>query len=152
LLEFTLTEVLTEQEYSTLLEQRRSEEPEKDVSMVSGRDLEGIRSILQTVACSAFPVVILVAVMLRARRKDVGSEPPRLAENDEVHDAQAIGIEGFKPSSPEEYYFLGKVLLDRGEFAQAIKAFTEAYRVAEDPILKNEALKQLEGLDAVKKL
>jgi hypothetical protein len=154
LIEFTLTEVLTEQEYSALLEQRRNEKPQEKevVSREGGVELQGFRSDLQTVVCCTFPVMVLVAVALRAWRKDVRGEPSVLVEEEQESDAIDIEKEVLKASSPEEYYFLGKLLLERGERAQAIEAFTEAYRMTEDPILKREALKLLEGLEAVKKL
>jgi hypothetical protein len=65
---------------------------------------------------------------------------------------KASETEALTASSPEENYLLGKSLLGRGERSKAIEAFTAAYRTSKDPILKKEALNQLELLDAVKKL
>lgn len=65
---------------------------------------------------------------------------------------KASETEASTASSPEENYLLGKSLLGRGERSKAIEAFTAAYRTSKDPILKKEALNQLELLDAVKKL
>ncbi len=65
---------------------------------------------------------------------------------------QALEAEALIASSPEEYYTLGKSLLERDERSKAIEAFITAYRTSKDPILKKEALNQLELLDAVKKL
>jgi hypothetical protein len=154
LFEFTLMDVLDDQEYSALLEQRRSEEPEEeDVTIDRESSLAGVQNALQTGACLTYPLVILVAVVLRTRRKVAMDEPYVMAADGQVvDDAQAVGIDTFRASSPEEYYLLGKALLERGERPQAIDAFTETYRTSEDPILKKEALKQLEGLDAVKRL
>jgi hypothetical protein len=154
LFEFTLTEVLDEQEYSSLLEQRRNEELEEEDITVDGESrLEGVQSALQTVTCLAFPLMVIVAVVLSVWRKAAVSEPSAASTKDEVSDAaEGIEMEVLKASSPEEYYLLGKALLERGERTQAIEAFTEAYRTSEDPILKKEAFKQLEGLDAVERL
>ena len=145
---------MTEQEYSELLEQRRSEEPEdEDIAVDRESGLMGVEGTLQTVACLAFPAMVLVAGVLNARRKAAVSEPSAASTKDEVSDAaQGIGMEVLKASSPEEYYLLGKALLERGEQSQAIEAFTEAYRISEDPILKKKALERLEGLGAVKGL
>jgi regulator of protease activity HflC (stomatin/prohibitin superfamily) len=154
LFEFTLTEVLTEQEHSAFLEQRRGEEPEEEeVTVERESSLAGVQSALQTVTCLAFPLMVIVALVLSLRRKAVVSETPMVAVKGEAVDAaQVVGMDTFQASSPEDYYLLGKALLERGERAQAIEAFTIAYRTSEDPILKRKALKQLEGLDAVKRL
>jgi hypothetical protein len=152
--EIMITADLTEQGYFELLEQRRSEEPEQeDISGDQERSLARFQSVLQTVACLAFPVMVIVAVVLSLQRKTAVSEPPVVAAKGEASDAaQVVGMDTFQASSPEEYYLLGKALLEKGERSQAIEAFTEAYRTSEDPILKKKALEQLEGLDAVKKL
>jgi regulator of protease activity HflC (stomatin/prohibitin superfamily) len=149
-----LTEVLDDQEYSALLEERRSEESEEeDITATRENNLVGVQHALQTVVCLAFPAMVLVAGVLNARRKATVSEPSAASTKDEVSDtAQGIGMEVLKASSPEEYYLLGKALLERGEQSQAIEAFTEAYRTSEDPSLKKKALERLEGLGAVKGL
>jgi regulator of protease activity HflC (stomatin/prohibitin superfamily) len=110
---------------------------------------------LQTLACLALPVTFLAVGISRARRRKIipesgvtAAEHKTQANNGE----KALETKALIASSPEEYYFLGKSFLERDERSKAIEAFTKAYRTSKDPIMKKEALNQLELLDAVKKL
>jgi hypothetical protein len=117
--------------------------------------IEGVRRVLQTLACLALPVIFLAVWISRERRKRFIHEPGvTLTERTiEVRNGEnALETEELIASSPEEYYLFGESLLERGERSKAIEAFTTVYRTSKDPILKKEALNQLEQLDAVKKL
>ncbi len=155
--DFTIHEVLEEPEYSALLSTMLNEEPIAEEVLPEERInfFEGVRRVLQTLACLALPVTFLAVGISRVRRRRIIHETGlTLAEHttQASNGEKALEKEALIPSSPEEYYLLGKSLLERGERSKAIEAFTTAYRTSKDPILKKEALNQLELLDAVKKL
>jgi regulator of protease activity HflC (stomatin/prohibitin superfamily) len=155
--DFTIHEVLKETEYSALLSTMLNEEPIVEEVLPEERNnfIESVRRVLQTLACLALPVTFLAIWISRARRKRISHE---LGVTQTEHTTQASDgekaseTEALTASSPEENYLLGKSLLGRGERSKAIEAFTAVYRTSKDPILKKEALNQLELLDAVKKL
>ena len=100
-------------------------------------------------------MTFLAVGISRARRRRIIHEPGvTLAEHttQASNGEKALETEALIAPSPEEYYLLGLSLLERGERSKAIEAFTTVYRTSKDPILKKEALNQLELLDAVKKL
>jgi len=155
--DFTIHEVLDATEYSTLKSSMLNEEPIVEGLFPEERInfIEGVRRVLQTLACLALPVTFLAEGISRASRKRMIHEPgvSLVEHTTQASDGEKAGeTEALTASSPEENYLLGKSLLGVGERSKAIEAFTAVYRTSKDPILKKEALNQLELLDAVKKL
>ncbi len=161
--DFTILEVFVSLEYSALLNTLLNEEPIVEEEALPEEVLpqehiiliERVPSVLLTLVCLALPVTFLAVGISRARRRRIIQEPGvTLSEHTtQASDGEkASETEALTASSPEDYYTLGKSLLEQGERSQAIEAFTTAYRTSKDPILKKEALHQLELLDAVKKL
>jgi len=155
--DFTIHEVLDATEYSTLKSSMLNEEPIVEGLFPEERInfIEGVRRVLQTLACLVLPVTFLAVGISRASRKRMIHEPgvSLVEHTTQASDGEKAGeTEVLTASSPEENYLLGKSLLGVGERSKAIEAFTAVYRTSKDPILKEEALNQLELLDAVKKL
>ncbi len=155
--DFIIRTVWDAQQYTTKTSTKLNEEPIVEEVLPEERInlIERVPSVLQTLACLALPVTFLAVGISRARRRKILPEPGvTLTEHTTVvrNDEKALETEALTASSPEEYYLLGKSFLERDERSKAIEAFTTVYRTSKDPILKKEALNQLERLDAVKKL
>ena len=115
------------EEHSTVLPQPLRTEVEKETATNWQSTLRAFQGGLQTIACLAFPVFIVLALFARRRRE--GSESLLVSAD----------------------YERGLAHLARGERAEAIEAFMAVHRTATDPALRQKAFEQLEALGAVKK-
>ncbi len=115
--------------------------------------LERIRSILESLACIALPILIIAAVIARRRRPariaqpSAQIEPPaqlNSAEQDRGHGEPST-------SAGLEDYEQGMAFLEQKRLEEAKDAFRRAFRNADNPDLRQKALTQLEALGEVKK-
>ena len=114
---------------------------------------ESIRSILESLAWIALPILMVAAVIARRRRPAprAQSAPPSDVAADARLGEQARG--GGEPPTPTawEEYEQGMAYLEQERLEEAKDAFMRAFRSAHDPDLRQKALTQLEALGEVKK-